>query len=85
MTSTSTNASEVGLFETRFSIAAAALSGLSVLVAVVFAWTGYQGEELLLVGTEMNIVNGLSGFMISMFVAFIALVAAAYMEPGFDH
>ncbi|MEY7849404.1 hypothetical protein AB7C87_09435 [Natrarchaeobius sp. A-rgal3] len=85
MTSTSTNTGETGLFETRFSIAAAALAGLCVLVAILFAWTGYQGEELLLVGTEMNIVNGMSGFMTAMFVAVVALVAAVYMEPGFDH
>ncbi|RQG90470.1 hypothetical protein [Natrarchaeobius chitinivorans] len=85
MTSTASNQADSGLLDSRFSIGAAALAGISVLVALVFAWTGYQGEQLFVVGTEMNLINGMAGFMLAIFLAIVALIAAVYMEPGFDH
>ncbi|RQH00991.1 hypothetical protein [Natrarchaeobius oligotrophus] len=87
MTSTAANPgeSETGLLETRFSIGATVLAVISVLVAILMAWTGFQGDELLIVGTEMNVVTGMAGSMLALFVAVVALVAAVYMEPGFDH
>ncbi|RQG86146.1 hypothetical protein EA462_16880 [Natrarchaeobius halalkaliphilus] len=86
MTSTATNSSEnTGLLKTRFSIGAAGLAAISVLVALLFAWTGYRGDELLIVGTEMDVVTGMAGAMMALFIAVVALIAAAYMEPGFDH
>ncbi|MFP8954713.1 hypothetical protein ACLI4Z_17375 [Natrialbaceae archaeon A-arb3/5] len=83
MTSATANGS--GLFDTKFSIASMAVAVISVLVAVLLGWTGYQGNELMVVGTEMDLVTGMAGFMLAMFLAVVTFVAALYMEPGFDH
>lgn len=78
------DSSGVGPFNSRFQIGAAVVSGLSFLFALVFAWTGYQEMALLAVGPELNIVAGMAGLMLAGFVGVVALVAAFYMEPGFD-
>ncbi|APW98949.1 hypothetical protein CHINAEXTREME_14710 [Halobiforma lacisalsi AJ5] len=78
------SASEAGLFETRFSIGSAAAGGLLILVGLVLGWTGYQGNQLPVVGTEMDVVMGISGLMMTWFFGVVFLYAALYMEPGFD-
>ncbi|MDQ2051952.1 hypothetical protein RBH26_15850 [Natronolimnohabitans sp. A-GB9] len=85
MTSSTANSSGVGPFDTRFQTGAGVLSAVLFLVAIFIGWTGYQDGELLVVGTEMNIVTGIAGLMIVGFFAVVSLVAALYMEPGFDH
>lgn len=80
----STTTGGVGPFETPFQIGAAALSAILVVVAVVLGWTGYQGGELVLVGTELNMIGAVAGVMIAGVFAAISLVAALYMESGFD-
>ncbi|QFU81616.1 hypothetical protein [Natronorubrum aibiense] len=75
----------VGPFNTPFQIGAAVVSALSFLLAVSFAWFGYQGMNLLTVGPELNIISGMAGLMLTAFLGTVALIAAIYMEPGFDH
>ncbi|EMA28066.1 hypothetical protein [Halobiforma nitratireducens] len=84
MTDTATKAPETGLFETKFSIGAAAVGVVFLLFGLVLGWTGYQGDELLFVGVEMNVVSGMAGLLLTWFFGVVALLVAAYMEPGFD-
>ncbi|ELY47614.1 hypothetical protein [Natronorubrum sulfidifaciens] len=79
------DAGGIGPFNTPFQIGSAVVAGLSFLIAVVFLWTGYQESELLLVGPELDIISGTAGLMLAAFVGTVALIAAVYMEPGFDH
>ncbi|WP_339103603.1 hypothetical protein [Haloterrigena salinisoli] len=85
MTSSTANSSGVGPFDGGFQIGAAIVSAVLFLVAIVFAWTGFQGMQLFVVGTEMNIVTGAVGFMLTMFFAIGALIVALFMDSGFDH
>lgn len=85
VTNSAANSSGVGPFNTRFQIGAAVVSVLSYLIAILIGWTGYQSSELLIVGTELNVVSGAAGLMFAAFVGTVALVAAFYMEPGLDH
>ncbi|WP_049904577.1 hypothetical protein [Natrialba asiatica] len=84
-TTTSSGSREPGLFETPFSIGATVLSALSALVAVLFFWTGFQGSTLPVVGLELSILTGTVGSLFALLVAVVALVAAFYMELGFDY
>lgn len=84
-TTDSDPAAGVGPFDTRFQLGAGIVSGLSFLLAVVFGFTGYQGGSLLGVGPELNLIDGTAGLMLLAFLGVVALVAAIYMEPGFDH
>ncbi|NGM68994.1 hypothetical protein G6M89_08205 [Natronolimnobius sp. AArcel1] len=84
MTNATAESSESGLFDSTFSIGAFAVAGVFLLVGLFLAWTGYQDNQLLVVGTEMNIVSGMAGLMATWFAGIIALVIAIYMEPGFD-
>ncbi|QRV15153.1 hypothetical protein [Haloterrigena salifodinae] len=85
MTSSTANSSGIGPFDGLFQTGAAIVSVLLFLVAVVFAWTGFQRMTLFVVGTEMNIVTGAVGFMLTMFFAIGALIVALFMDSGFDH
>ncbi|WP_049924783.1 hypothetical protein [Halopiger djelfimassiliensis] len=85
MTNTGTRSRDTGLFQTPFSIGAAVVSAVSFIVAALVGWTGYQGSELMVVGTELDIITGAVGFMFAAFIGVVALVAAVYMEPGFDY
>ncbi|RKD94623.1 hypothetical protein [Halopiger aswanensis] len=85
MTSATTSSADSGLFDTPFSIGAAVVALLCFLVGIFMAWTGYQGGTLPVAGTELNIVTGMAGLMITAFFGVVALFAAIYMEPGFDH
>ena len=84
VSSSAAESSGVGPFNSRFQIGSAIVSGLSFLFVLVFAWMGYQEMALLAVGPELNIVSGMAGLMLAGFVGVVALVAAFYMEPGFD-
>ena len=83
MTSSTANSSGVGPFDSMFQTGAAVVSAVLFLVAVALGWAGFQGMTL--GGTEMNVVNGAAGLMLTAFFGVIALVVAFYMEPGFDH
>ena len=83
MTNSTATSSGVGPFESRFQTGAAALSVCSFLTAVVIGWMGYQ--ESTFVGAELNILSGSAGLLLAGFLGIVALVAAFYMEPGFDH
>lgn len=85
MTSATASSTDSGLFDTPFSIGATVVAVLCFLVGIFIAWTGYQGGTLPVAGTQLNIVNGMAGLMITAFFGLIALFAALYMEPGFDH
>ncbi|GAB3669665.1 hypothetical protein [Halopiger thermotolerans] len=85
MTNTTASSADTGLFDTPFSIGAAVVSALCFLIGIYMAWTGFQGGTLPVVGTEMGIVTGMAGLMITAFFGLVALVAAIYMEPGFDY
>ena len=82
MTNPTATSGGVGPFETPFQTGAAAVSAISFLLGLLFIWTGYQESELLVVGTELNIINGAAGFMLLGFLGVVALVAAFYMELG---
>lgn len=84
-TGSAAHSSGVGPFDGPFQIGAAAVSALFFLVALLFAWTGFQGSILPLVGMELSIVSGAAGLMMFAFFSVIAFVIAVYMEPGFDH
>lgn len=85
MTNVSTKLDEVDLFETPFSTGATVFAAISFVVAILFGWTGIQNSELLIVGTELNIVSGMAGLVLLGSASVTLLVAAIYMEPGFDH
>ncbi|SIR89668.1 hypothetical protein [Natronorubrum thiooxidans] len=85
MTNSTANSNGIGPFESRFQTGAAVLSAVCFLVAIFLGWTGYQESTLILVGTELNIVSGMAGLMLAGFFGVVALIAAFYMEPGFDH
>ncbi|ELY73305.1 hypothetical protein CYV19_15615 [Natronobacterium gregoryi SP2] len=85
VTNATASSSDAELFDTRFSMGAAALAAISFLLAIVVGWTGYQGSELVVVGMDLDVVSGLAGFMLLFLVSVTSLVAAVYMEPGFDH
>ena len=84
MTSSTTSTGERGLLETRFSIGAAAIAAVAAVLAVVFAWTGYTDGVLPMIGYQLNILTGMIGLLFGFAIAIVALVAAVYMEPGFD-
>lgn len=85
MTNATASSADSGLFDSTFSIGAVAISAILFLFGLLVAWTGFQESELLVIGTELNIVNGMAGLMLTWFFAVGALFAALYMEPGFDH
>ncbi|ADB60773.1 hypothetical protein Htur_1888 [Haloterrigena turkmenica DSM 5511] len=85
MTSSTANSSGVGPFDGGFQVGAAVVSAVLFLVAIVFAWTGFQGMQLFVVGTQMDIITGAVGFMLTMFFAIGALIVALFMDSGFDH
>ncbi|OVE83264.1 hypothetical protein [Natronolimnobius baerhuensis] len=84
MTNATADSNEGGLFDSTFSIGAVAVAVVFVLIGLLMAWTGYQDDELLLVGTEMSIISGMAGLMVTWFAGLVAFVIAVYMEPGFD-
>lgn len=85
MTSSTATSSGVGPFDSLFQTGAAAVSAICFLAAALIGWTGYQKSTLMFVGTELNAVSGAAGLMLAGFIGIVALVAALYMEPGFDH
>jgi len=80
----SSDSSGVGPFDTRFQTGAAVVSGISILLGLLFFWFGYDESSLLGVGPELNIISGVVGFMLFAFFGIVALVMAVYMEPGLD-
>ncbi|WP_254532489.1 hypothetical protein [Natrinema gelatinilyticum] len=84
MTSSTTNTSDRGLFETNFSIGAVAVAAVAALLAVFFAWLGYTDGIVPVIGYQMNILTGMVGMLFGAGIALVAFVIAAYMEPGFD-
>ncbi|ELY86019.1 hypothetical protein [Natrinema altunense] len=84
MTSSTANTSDRGLLDTRFSIGAAAIAAVAALLGVAFAWTGYNGGMLPVLGLELSILTGMIGLLFGFGIATVAFVAAVYMEPGFD-
>ncbi|PCR90933.1 hypothetical protein [Natrinema ejinorense] len=84
MTSSTASTSDRGLFETRFSVGAAAIGAVAALLGIVFAWTGYNDSALPGIGMELSILTGLIGLLFAFGIALVAFVAALYMEPGFD-
>ena len=85
MTNETAASTDSGLFDTPFSIVSTAVGAVLLLLGLIIAWTGYQGSELLVVGTELDIVTGAAGFMLAWFFGVVALFAGLYMESGFDH
>ena len=85
MTNATASSTDSGLFDTPFSIGATIVGAILLLLGLLIAWTGYQGNELLVVGTELDIVTGAAGLMLAWFFGVVALFAGLYMEPGFDH
>ncbi|QLG47765.1 hypothetical protein [Natrinema halophilum] len=85
MTSSTTNTSDRGLFETNFSIGAAAVAAVAALLAIFFAWLGYTDGVLPVIGYQFTILTGLVGMLFGWGTALVAGVAAVYMEPGFDN
>lgn len=71
------------LFGTRFSIGATAVSALLFLLGIALGVMGFQQMSIPLAG-ELSIVTGAVGLLFGLFFGLVALVAAAYMEPGFD-
>ncbi len=84
MTSSTANTSDRGLFDTRFSIGAAAVAAIATLLGVVFGWTGYNDGALPVIGLDLNILTGVIGLLFGLGIALVAVVAAIYMEPGLD-
>lgn len=84
MTGSTANSSGLGLFETPFSIGATAISAIGFLASIVFAVMGYQKATIPLAG-ELSILTGMVGLLFGLLIGIVAFVAAAYMEPGFDH
>jgi hypothetical protein len=84
MTSSTASTSDRGLLETRFSIGAAAIAAIAVLLGVVFAWTGYNDGTLPVIGLDLTILTGVIGLLFAFGIAAVAFTAAVYMEPGFD-
>ncbi|ELY53298.1 hypothetical protein [Natronolimnohabitans innermongolicus] len=82
---TSSSAGSLRSFDNRFQMVSAGVAVLSGIIALLFAWYGYQEMDLLTVGPELGLVSGAAGFMMFAFLAAAAVVAAAYMEPGLDH
>lgn len=85
MTNATASSTDSGLFDSTFSIGAVAISAILFLFGILLAWTGFQGSELLVVGTELGIIKGAAGLMLTWFFAVVALFAGLYMEPGFDN
>ncbi|MDF9747138.1 hypothetical protein [Natrinema salsiterrestre] len=84
MTSSTASTSDRGLLETRFSMGAAAIAAIAVLLGVVFAWTGYNDGSLPVIGLDLSILTGVVGLLFALGIALVAAIAAVYMEPGFD-
>ncbi len=83
-TETETEADGLVLFETPFKIGATGLAVLSLLLGLIFLWSGFQEMGLLFVGPEQTLFTGLVGATICFGISVVAWVAAVYMEPGFD-
>ncbi|WP_049912352.1 hypothetical protein [Natrialba hulunbeirensis] len=90
MTEATNTPREPGLQKTPFSIGATVVAAIAALIGLVLLWTGYQAAsaeepaELMIIGTELDLVTATAGGMFVLFIALVAFVAAFYMEPGFD-
>jgi hypothetical protein len=83
MTGSTASTGDRGLLETRFSVGATAIAVVAALLGIAFAWTGYNDGSLPVAG-ELSILTGVVGLLFGFGIAIVAIVAAVYMEPGFD-
>ncbi|QSW98898.1 hypothetical protein [Haloterrigena alkaliphila] len=85
MTNSTASSSGVGPFDSLFQTGAAVVSAILFLAAIFVGWTGYSGGFIPVTGTELSVVSGAVGLMLLSFFGLVALVAAFFMESGFDH
>ncbi|WP_081655653.1 hypothetical protein [Halopiger goleimassiliensis] len=85
MTTSTTSSDGLRLTESTFNIVATVGAVVLALIALVVLWTGYQDSTLPVLGTELSLVKGVVGFMLTMFFAIGAFIVAAFMELGWDY